>query len=98
MLPLVLFSLIFAIFVSRQSWDPVEGFLKITQFGEDNGSWLNNISVSSTQNGSELTYGSGVSGGTLLGVITAMFVEVFQLFKSHTFGFDAAGLILWRLY
>ena len=97
-LPLVLFSLIFAIFVSRQSWDPVEGFLKITQFGEDNGSWLNNISVSSTQNGSELTYGSGVSGGTLLGVITAMFVEVFQLFKSHTFGFDAAGLILWRLY
>ena len=97
-LPLVLFALIFAVFVSRQSWDPVEGFLKITQFGEDNGSWLNNISISSTQNGSKLTYGSGVSGGTLLGVITAMFVEVFQLFKSHAFGFDATGLILWRLY
>ena len=97
-LPLVLFSLIFAVFVSRQSWDPVEGFLKIVQFGEDNGSWLNNISVSSTQNGSKLTYGSGVSGGTLLGVITAMFVEVFQLFKSYTSGFDPTGLILWRLY
>ena len=97
-LPLAVMSLLFSMYAVIQPWSPIQGFLKIVQFGEDNGSWLNNIAHSITTNGSELTSQSGVSGGSLLGVISALSAFVIRAVQRGSENFDPAGLVLWRLY
>jgi len=96
--PLAIFSLMFSWFVIAQPWSPVEGFLKIAQFGEDNGSWLNNIAYSYSSAGSKLTSASGISGGILLAVISALAAVLIRAVQEPGEFFDPAALVLWRLY
>lgn len=96
--PLVVLAFTSSFFIIFQPWGAIDGFLRISQFGEDNGSWLNNIAHSVTPDGTQLSSDSGISGGVLLGVISALAGTVIRARQNSGENFDSAALILWRLY
>jgi hypothetical protein len=96
--PIALFSGVFSIWVAVQPWNPIDGFLKITQFGEDNGAWLNNIAFSITDSGSQIGAQSSVGGGVLLGVISSLGAQLIRASQDGAQQFDSAAVVLWRLY
>lgn len=96
--PIAMFSCIFSIWAVAQPWDPVEGFLKIAQFGEDNGAWLNNIAFSITDTGSQIGPQSSVSGGVLLGVLSSLGALIIRASQNGDQPFDSGAVVLWRLY
>ncbi len=96
--PIAIFSCIFSIWAVAQPWDPIEGFLKIAQFGEDNGAWLNNIAYSITDTGSQIGPQSSVSGGVLLGVLSSLGALIIRASQNGDQPFDSGAIVLWRLY
>ena len=96
--PLVVLALTSSFFIIFQPWGAIDGFLRISQFGEDNGSWLNNLAYSVTPDGTRLSSDSGVSGGVLLGVISALAGTLIRARQNSGENFETAALILWRLY
>jgi hypothetical protein len=96
--PIAMFSCIFSIWAFAQPWDPIEGFLKIAQFGEDNGAWLNNIAFSITDTGSQIGPQSSVSGGVLLGVLSSLGALIIRASQNGNQPFDSSAVVLWRLY
>lgn len=96
---LLTLSIIAGLMIARISWDPIEGFRKVVQFefGEDNGSWLNNIAHSLRENGT-LSLDVGISGGALLATVTTAAVLFVDHSSWQSVEFDSTGGILWRLY
>lgn len=86
-----------AAMITYIQWDPISGFRTITQFGEDNGSWLNNVALSRQQNAA-FSPGVGVSGGDLLGAVITGAVSFLDSSSWLPSNFDPTGLILLRVY
>lgn len=94
---LTILALVAGVVISRIQWDPIGGFRTITQFGEDNGAWLNNVALS-LQNKAAWSPNVGVSGGALLASIITGAVSLIDRSSWHTSKFDSTGLILLRIY
>jgi hypothetical protein len=94
---LALVSVLAGIMITYIQWDPIAGFRTISQFGEDNGAWLNNVALS-LQNQATLLPDVGVSGGTLLATITTGAASLLDSSSWEPSSFDPTAVVLVRMY